>query len=263
MESFERARLDAYFTKIAARFLPPERAASLLITHLLAERPSFVRAVASLSDVRAVLPKPKSINAAARRDVERSVSVDTLSRGLSPQRGPRASATLNRYLDAHPEDKTGLAPVLALLDTDVDQSSRKEFRAHATAGAVLVGPGNRVLHIRHLVLGKWLLPGGHLEPEDDTLWAAGLRELSEETGIPSASVTLASPIPVDIDVHPIPANEAKGEPEHQHIDFRFLFRTETADISALQTEEVTDAAWLRVNALASRELSRRVSSALR
>lgn len=52
------------------------------LTACLAERPSFVRAVASVSDVRAVLPKPKSINAAARRDVERSVSVDTLSRDL-------------------------------------------------------------------------------------------------------------------------------------------------------------------------------------
>ncbi|MFF3809163.1 NAD-binding protein [Streptomyces bacillaris] len=82
MEPFERARLDAYFAKIVAHFRPQERVASFLITHLLAERPGFVRAVAALSDVRAVLPKPKSINAAARRDVERSVSVDALSRDL-------------------------------------------------------------------------------------------------------------------------------------------------------------------------------------
>ncbi|MFE2376936.1 hypothetical protein [Streptomyces sp. NPDC059398] len=68
---------------------------------------------------------------------------------------------------------------------------------------------------------------------------------------------------VDIDVHPIPANETKGEPEHQHIDFRFLFHTETADIGALQIGEVTDAAWLCVDALASRRLVGRVSSALR
>ncbi|WP_030864442.1 NUDIX hydrolase [Streptomyces sp. NRRL S-37] len=170
--------------------------------------------------------------------------------------------TLNRYLDAHPEDMPGLAPALALLDTDADLTSRKEFRVHATAGAILVGPDNRVLHIRHRTLDKWLLPGGHLEPEDDTLQAAALRELCEETGISSASVILVGPHPVDIDVHPMPANEAKGEPEHQHVDFRFLFRTETADISALQTEEVTDAAWLRLEALVSRELSRRVTSAL-
>ena len=44
METFERARLDAYFGRIAARFAPGERPASFLITHLLPERPAFVRA---------------------------------------------------------------------------------------------------------------------------------------------------------------------------------------------------------------------------
>ncbi|MHC3818093.1 NUDIX hydrolase [Streptomyces sp. NBC_00341] len=171
--------------------------------------------------------------------------------------------TLNSYLRVHPEEKLGLSPVLALLDMDADLTSRKEFRAHATAGAVLVDPDARVLHIHHLALDKWLLPGGHLEPEDTDLHAAALRELCEETGISSMSVTLADPTPIDIDVHPIPANDAKGEPDHQHVDFRFLFRTESADISTLQTEEVTDAAWLGVDTITSRKLGRRLMNALR
>jgi 8-oxo-dGTP pyrophosphatase MutT (NUDIX family) len=104
--------------------------------------------------------------------------------------------------------------------------------------------------------------GGHLEPEDDTLQAAALRELCEETGIPAHMVGPASDVPLHIDVHAIPANNAKGEPEHQHIDFRFLFRTTSTDISALQTEEVTDAAWLDASALASQPLGRRVADAL-
>ncbi|UZI31093.1 NUDIX hydrolase [Streptomyces sp. VB1] len=172
-------------------------------------------------------------------------------------------STLNGYLDVHPEDKPSLAAVLDLLDTHADLASRKEFRAHATAGAVLVGPDGRTLHIRHLALDRWLLPGGHLEPEDDTLQSAALRELCEETGIAVESVTPAGTDPIDIDVHPIPANASKAEPEHQHVDFRFLFRTEAADVSALQTGEITDAAWLPVDALASRKLGRRVLSALR
>ncbi|MFJ8250239.1 NUDIX hydrolase [Streptomyces sp. NPDC094466] len=172
-------------------------------------------------------------------------------------------STLNGYLDVHPEDKPSLAAVFDLLDTDADLASRKEFRAHATAGAVLLGPDSRILHIRHLALDKWLLPGGHLEPEDDTLQSAALRELCEETGISVKSVTPMGTGPVDIDVHPIPANTSKAEPDHQHVDFRFLFHTETADVSALQTEEVTGAAWLPVGALASRKLGRRVLGALR
>jgi hypothetical protein len=42
-------------------------------------------------------------------------------------------ATLTAYLDEHPEDKPDLAPVLDLLDTGADLTSRKEFRGHATA----------------------------------------------------------------------------------------------------------------------------------
>ncbi|WP_063737341.1 adenosylhomocysteinase [Streptomyces sp. RTd22] len=70
MESFERAHLDAYFGRVTARCAPVERPASLLITHLLPERPAFVRAVASVTDLRAVLPKPKSVRIEALRQVE-------------------------------------------------------------------------------------------------------------------------------------------------------------------------------------------------
>ncbi|MEV7089778.1 adenosylhomocysteinase [Streptomyces sp. NPDC093085] len=82
MESFERARLDSYFAKIAAHFAPAEQATSFLVTHLLPERPGFVRAVDSVSSLRAVLPKPKSISPEARREVERTFPVDALTREL-------------------------------------------------------------------------------------------------------------------------------------------------------------------------------------
>ncbi|MER7989507.1 hypothetical protein ABTY53_28560 [Streptomyces noursei] len=59
-----------------------------------------------------------------------------------------------------------------------------------------------------------------------------------------------------------PANDAKGEPEHQHFDFRFLFRT-SADVGELQTEEVTAAAWRDADALNDETLRRRVMEALR
>ncbi|MFC5799443.1 adenosylhomocysteinase [Streptomyces formicae] len=82
MEASERARLETYWRKIAELFTPAERPSSLLVTHLLPERPAFVRAVGAVSELRAVLPKPKSVTAVARREVESSFAVDELSREL-------------------------------------------------------------------------------------------------------------------------------------------------------------------------------------
>lgn len=170
--------------------------------------------------------------------------------------------TLTLYLDQHPEEKPKLEPVVALLDQDVDLTSRKEYRGHVTAGAVLTSPAGKVLFIEHLALSRWLLPGGHLEAQDTTLLGAALRELAEETGIRPELVVPLGDDPIHIDVHPIPANPAKGESAHQHVDFRFLFGT-TADITELQAEEVSDAAWCHVDTLADEELRERVATALR
>lgn len=170
--------------------------------------------------------------------------------------------TLTAYLDIHPDDKQDLAPVLDLLDSGADITSRKEFRGHATAGAILAGADGRILHIHHLALSTWLLPGGHLEIADRTLLEAARRELTEETGIPADAVTPAGDQPIHIDVHPIPANDMKAEPDHRHVDFRFLFRT-TADLGKLQADEVTDAAWREIDTLKDPTLRQRIATALR
>jgi 8-oxo-dGTP pyrophosphatase MutT (NUDIX family) len=176
---------------------------------------------------------------------------------------PRAHirSVLDAYLNEHPEEKEDLAVVLTLLEDGADLTSRKEFRGHATAGAVLVDPHGRVLHIHHRALDKWLLPGGHLEECDDSLQDAALRELTEETSIQADSVAVARILPVHIDIHPIPANDARGEPDHQHIDFRFVFRTTAGDVS-LQEEEVTDFAWREIDEISDDTLRRRVRAIL-
>ncbi|MYU57285.1 NUDIX domain-containing protein [Streptomyces sp. SID7805] len=169
--------------------------------------------------------------------------------------------TITAYLDQHPEDKRELAIVLGLLEDGDDLTSRKTLPGHATAGAILVGPDGRILHILHNATQKWLLPGGHLEPSDKTLLQAAGRELAEETGIPPRVVTPHGETPLHIDIHLIDANPAKDEPAHQHFDFRFLFRT-TADIGDLQTEEVSDAAWRELDEIDDPRLRHRVAASL-
>ncbi|GAA2129626.1 hypothetical protein GCM10009760_01070 [Kitasatospora kazusensis] len=171
-------------------------------------------------------------------------------------------ATLTAYLDVHPDEKPELAAALDLLDDGADLTARNEFRGHATAGAILTDPDGKILFIHHLALDKWLLPGGHLEADDTALIGAALRELAEETGIRPENVVPLGDHPLHIDVHPIPANDAKGEPAHQHIDFRFLFGT-SADVAELQAEEVTEAAWCGAETISDERLRARVVAALR
>ncbi|WP_412745383.1 NAD(P)-binding domain-containing protein [Krasilnikovia sp. MM14-A1004] len=80
METFERAHLDSYFGRITERFTPMHDLCSVMVTHLLADRPTFVQAVGRLAEVRAVLPKPKSIHRDAMAEVSRTSVVDELSR---------------------------------------------------------------------------------------------------------------------------------------------------------------------------------------
>lgn len=164
------------------------------------------------------------------------------------------SQVIRDYLDDYPTQVSDLEPVITLLDAGVDITVRTEFRGHATAGAILVNPALEVLHVHHVALDRDLLPGGHLETSDTTLRDAALRELAEETGIDPSRVVAVGTGPLDIDVHMIPANPAKGEPEHPHFDFRYLFAT-AADVGQLQAEEVSAAKWIPAADMADPALS--------
>ncbi len=65
--------------------------------------------------------------------------------------------------------------------------------------------------------------------------------------------------PIDIDVHPIPANLAKGEPGHQHFDLRYAFTTATRPEIRLQADEVHDFAWLPVTQIQPAVLAQRAA----
>jgi len=80
METFERARVHAYFRRITDQLSIPRRPAVVLVTHLLPERSLFVAATARLAGLAAVLPKPKSADPAALAEVAQIAPCDVLDR---------------------------------------------------------------------------------------------------------------------------------------------------------------------------------------
>ncbi|MGI5479310.1 NUDIX hydrolase [Streptomyces lavendofoliae] len=155
-------------------------------------------------------------------------------------------ATVDAYLTRYPSERHALAALFDALASEDDPTSRKTFPTHVTCSAIVIDGSSRVLHIQHNATGKALAPGGHNEPGDQDLPGAALRELFEETGIPHDAVAPFpgfETVPLDIDVHHIAANPAKGEPAHQHVDFRWVFHLRTQHAVTLQTDEVSGFEW--------------------
>jgi 8-oxo-dGTP pyrophosphatase MutT (NUDIX family) len=120
-------------------------------------------------------------------------------------------------------------------------TERSDMNGHVVAnGLVLDETLSKVLVIDHIVLGKVLTAGGHIEAGEDPKDAA-IREVFEETGI---RAELLSEIPIDIDVHTIPANPKKNEGEHQHCCLSFLMRALPNQKINHQIEEVHSAKWM-------------------
>lgn len=169
-------------------------------------------------------------------------------------------SAVDAYLRRYPEEADRLAPLTAGLARTGDLTSRKTLPGHVTCSAFVLDPAGRVLHIRHNALNTRLRPGGRLETGDTSLVGATVREVAEETGIAPAALTLVDAVPIDIDLHPIPANLAKGESAHQHYDLRYAFTTEATPLVTLQAEEVGDFAWLPAAEIAPAVLAGRVTA---
>ena len=147
-------------------------------------------------------------------------------------------ALLSEY--APLEDADSHAVALGALDAGRPMWPRSEFEpGHFTASGFVMHPdGSGLLLIHHARLGRWLQPGGHIEPEDATIEQAARREVAEETGI-TALDRLGEGL-LRIDAHDIPPRH--DEPAHVHIDLGMAFRSTTDRIGPIA--EVLDARWV-------------------
>ncbi len=124
-----------------------------------------------------------------------------------------------------------------------DPFSRSQWPAHFTGSAVVVSPdGQRVCLLLHGKLNRWLQPGGHADSADQgSMEQTALREAREETGL-EVKLHPQAPVPFDLDVHVIPAR--KSEPEHRHLDVRYLVVALDPDALAHDPGESHGAQWL-------------------
>ena len=183
---------------------------------------------------------------------------------------------LARYRVAHPDETTCVDRVDALVRSQRDCFERSCLPGHITASAWLLSPdGKRFLLTHHRKLGRWLQLGGHADGDSDVA-AVALREAREESGLadlhfatdPSSESRRSpaaryagsesrrspaaryagpeAPLPIDLDVHRIPARG--DEPAHDHHDVRFVLVAAPGQ-TIFASDESTALEWFEMDAL--------------
>jgi 8-oxo-dGTP pyrophosphatase MutT (NUDIX family) len=136
---------------------------------------------------------------------------------------------LERYKKAWPAEAEIAQRFLAFVAAHDDCLLRTCVPGHITASAwILSADGGSALLTHHRKLDRWLQLGGHVDGESQIELAA-LREAQEELGMAHFQFEAwfgawsgGKIVPLDLDVHTIPARA--NEPQHEHWDLRFLLR---------------------------------------
>ncbi len=131
---------------------------------------------------------------------------------------------LERYRQLWASELACVERVERLVRGFADCAERTCFPGHLTGSAwVFDATGTQFLLTHHRKLNRWLQLGGHADGELDPP-AVARREVLEESGL--TEVAWLDPdglgVPVDIDVHEIPARP--NEPAHWHHDLRYVFQ---------------------------------------
>lgn len=151
---------------------------------------------------------------------------------------------IENYQKENPEED--LSKLLDFLKVDSNNYSRTNLFGHVTCSSwILNDDEEEVFLIHHAKYDKWLQPGGHMEEAED-IYDSALREGLEETGL--TDLKLKSKQIFDIDIHKIPDNKKKGEPEHYHFDIRLLMDSKNMKANVCE-KEVKGYSWVKLDVL--------------
>jgi 8-oxo-dGTP pyrophosphatase MutT (NUDIX family) len=160
-------------------------------------------------------------------------------------------STIQAYCARFPDEAGKLLPQTQFLENLSDPFPRDLLPGHITGSGIVIRD-QQILLIQHRYLKEWFQPGGHIDPGETPLHGA-IRELQEETGWQTTPSSLfSSQLPIDIDVHVIPANPIKDEPKHLHIDFAYLLDP----ISQGHASDPETVAWVDIKDCAAPRLAR-------
>jgi 8-oxo-dGTP pyrophosphatase MutT (NUDIX family) len=101
---------------------------------------------------------------------------------------------------------------------------------HITGSAVVVHPPTgRVLLRWHERMGSWLQVGGHADPGETDPLVTARREAAEETGLTDLVGWPEAQRPRLVHVVIVHVPAGRGEPVHEHADFRYVLTTARPD----------------------------------
>ena len=145
-------------------------------------------------------------------------------------------AQLTRYRLRHPDEGSEIDRIEQLVEAHGDCFERSCLPGHITGSSWIVSHDHsKVLLTHHRKLDLWLQLGGHADGEPDVL-RTSLREAREESGMSNFRVEpiRGLAIPLDLDVHTIPAYG--DAPAHEHHDVRYLLVAEPGQPLVMSSE---------------------------
>ena len=127
------------------------------------------------------------------------------------------------------------------------------------AATTFVVHEGRTLLLLHRKLGKWLPPGGHIDPHELPDIAA-LREVHEETGLGVALLDAGEPLgTVKRLAQPLCILQETIAPEHEHIDLIYVARVLQGELRHAP-EESHEARWYTAEELCGNEVAADVAA---